>query len=273
MENHSFDVKNKVAVITGGGGVICSTLGKAFAQAGAKVALLDLNEENVREVAAEITSAGGSAIGIKADVLSRESLEAACQTVLGQYGTIDILINGAGGNKAAATTGPEQSFFDLPPDALQWVSNLNLLGSVVPSQIFGRVLAEKRSGVIINISSMAAMRPLTKTIAYSAAKAAISNFTQWLSVHMNMEYSDEIRVNAIAPGFLLTEQNRYLLTDEKTGDSTARGQSIIDHTPMGRYGTPEELVGPAMFLCSAAASFVNGIVLPVDGGFSAYCGV
>lgn len=273
MKDHSFDVKDKVAVITGGGGVICSTLGKALAQAGAKVALLDLNGEGVSAFAARIVEDGGDAIGIKADVLSRESVEAACQTVLDHYGTVDILINGAGGNKAAATTGPEQSFFDLPQDALQWVSNLNLLGSIVPSQIFGKVLAEKRKGVIINISSMAAYRPLTKTIAYSAAKAAISNFTQWLSVHMNLEYSPEIRVNAIAPGFLLTEQNRYLLTDQKTGQSTPRGKAVIDHTPMGKYGTPEELVGPVIFLCSDAASFVNGVVLPVDGGFSAYCGV
>ena len=269
-----FRLDGKVAVITGGGGVICSTLGKALSQAGAKIALLDISEENVSAAAGEIARKDGTAIGVKVDVLSRESVQSACQAVLEQFGTVDILINGAGGNKPAATTGPGQSFFDLPVDALEWVGNLNLLGSIIPSQVFGKILAEKGEGAIVNISSMAAYRPLTKTIAYSSAKAAISNFTQWLAVHMNQEYSPKIRVNAIAPGFLLTDQNRYLLVDQKTGEPTPRGKAIIDNTPMGKYGVPEELAGAVIFLCSdQAAGFITGIVLPVDGGFNAFGGV
>jgi len=268
----NFDISEKVAVITGGGGILCSTMAKELAKIGVKIAVLDIFEEMAQKVADEIVTDGGEAIAVKVDVLDLESIKSARDVVLGHFGQVDILINGAGGNKAAATTSPDLTFFDLPADALQWVVNLNLLGTIYPTQVFGKVMADKKSGNVINISSMAAYTPLTNTIAYSAAKAAISNFTQWMSVHFCMEYSTEIRVNAIAPGFLLTQQNQYLLEDEH-GNPTKRGLQIINKTPMARYGTPEELVGAIAFLCSDAAKFITGIVLPIDGGFSAYSGV
>jgi NAD(P)-dependent dehydrogenase (short-subunit alcohol dehydrogenase family) len=186
---------------------------------------------------------------------------------------VDILINGAGGNKKEATTTPNLRFFDLPPDAVQWVFSLNFLGTLLPSQVFGQLMAEQGEGVILNVSSMNAFRPLTRIPAYSAAKAAVSNFTQWLAVHMAQEYSPDIRVNALAPGFFLTEQNRFLLTDEATGNLTPRGKTIIDHTPMARFGNPEDLVGTTLWLLSPASGFVTGVVVPVDGGFSAFSGV
>jgi NAD(P)-dependent dehydrogenase (short-subunit alcohol dehydrogenase family) len=186
---------------------------------------------------------------------------------------VDILINGAGGNKPAATTNPEQPFFDLPVDALRWVFDLNLMGTILSSQVFGKLMAGQKSGVILNISSMNAFRPLTRIAAYSAAKAGVANFTQWLAVHMAQEYSPDIRVNAVAPGFFLTDQNRFLLTKKETGVLTPRGQSIINHTPMGRFGAPDDLVGTVLWLLSPASAFVTGIVVPVDGGFSAFSGV
>jgi NAD(P)-dependent dehydrogenase (short-subunit alcohol dehydrogenase family) len=186
---------------------------------------------------------------------------------------VDILVNGAGGNKKQATTSPDLSFFDLPPDAIRWVFDLNFLGTLLPSQVFGQPMAEQGAGCILNVSSMNAFRPLTRIPAYSAAKAAVSNFTQWLAVHMAQEYSSRIRVNAIAPGFFLTEQNRFLLTEETTGNLTPRGRTIIEHTPMGRFGAPEDLVGTVVWLLSPAAAFVTGVVVPVDGGFSANSGV
>ena len=268
----NFDLGGKVTVITGGAGVLCSSMAQGFSQAGAKVAVLDLAEDKAKEVADNINAHGGEAIAVKADVLNIESLQQARQVVMDRFEKIDILINGAGGNKAGATTSPKLSFFDLPQDALEWVFRLNLLGTIYPTQVFGRVMADQGSGSIVNISSMAAFKPLTNTIAYSSAKAAISNFTQWMSVHFCQEYNPKIRVNAIAPGFLLTQQNQYLLQDE-AGKRTERGQKIIDGTPMGRYGKPEELIGAAIFLCSEAASFITGVVLPIDGGFNAYSGV
>lgn len=267
------DLTHKAAVITGGAGILCSHMAKGLAAQGAKVAVLDLRLEEAHKVAAEVRAAGGTAIGIAVDVLDQESLERARVAVLKEYGTVDILINGAGGNSPQATTGPDQSFFDLTAAGMQKVFNLNFLGTVLPTQVFGKVMTEKKKGVIINISSMAAFTPLTRTVAYSAAKAAVSNFTQWMAVHFNQEYSREIRVNAIAPGFLLTDQNRYLLTDETTGQPTLRGQNVLNATPMGRYGLAEDLVGTILFLCSDAASFINGAVIPVDGAFSAYSGV
>jgi len=269
----NFDLKGKVAVITGGGGILCSEMARGLASWGVQVAVLDIKEGLASKVAEEIKQSGGKAISVKADVLDKNSLVEARSKVLEEYGKVDILINGAGGNRKEATTSEEQSFFDLPEDAIQWVFNLNFLGSVLASQVFGEAMVENQSGSIINISSMAALRPLTKTIAYSAAKAAVTNFTQWLAVHLNHNYSKNLRVNAIAPGFLLTEQNRYLLIDEKTGKETERGRKIKEHTPMGRYGEPEELIGAIIWLCSEAASFVNGVVIPIDGGFSAYSGV
>jgi NAD(P)-dependent dehydrogenase (short-subunit alcohol dehydrogenase family) len=193
--------------------------------------------------------------------------------VITELGHVDILINGAGGNKPQATTSQDLKFFDLPADAFRWVFDLNMLGTILPTQVFAKMMAVQGSGIILNISSMNAFRPLTRIPAYSAAKAGVSNFTQWLAVHMAQEYSPAIRVNAIAPGFFLTEQNRFLLTDKETGELTARGQTIIQHTPMGRFGTPDDLVGTVLWLVSPASAFVTGIVVPIDGGFSAFSGV
>jgi NAD(P)-dependent dehydrogenase (short-subunit alcohol dehydrogenase family) len=268
-----FSVKDKVIVITGAGGVLCGDMAKGLAAAGAKVAVLDLNEPAAAKVADAITAAGGTAVPVKCNVLERASLEQANQAVLKAFGKIDVLINGAGGNKKEATTGPDMSFFDLPPDAIRFVFDLNLLGTLLPTQVFAKGMAQAGQGVILNTSSMSAFRPLTKIAAYSAAKAAVSNFTQWLAVHLCQNYSKDIRVNAIAPGFFLTDQNRFLLTDAKTGDLTPRGKTIIDHTPMGRFGSPDELLGTVIWLLSDAAKFVTGIVVPIDGGFSAFSGV
>jgi NAD(P)-dependent dehydrogenase (short-subunit alcohol dehydrogenase family) len=268
-----FQLSGKVVVVTGGGGVLCGAMGRALGRVGVKVVVLDLILEAAQKVVDDIVATGGEAIAVKCDVLDKASVEAACKTVLERFGRVDILINGAGGNKKEATTGPDLSFFDLPSDAMQWVFNLNFIGTLLPSQVFGRVLAEQGEGVILNVSSMNAFRPLTCIPAYSAAKAAVSNFTQWLAVHMSQEYSDKIRVNAIAPGFFLTEQNRFLLTEEATGELTPRGKTIIDHTPMGRFGDPEDLLGTMLWLLSPAAAFVHGVVVPVDGGFSAFSGV
>jgi len=267
------DIQGKTAVITGGYGVLGSVIAKAMAAEGANIAVLGRRKEKADEVALEINRQGGKALGVGADVLDRRSLLEAREQVLREFGTVDILINGAGGNKAEATTSEENSFFGIPEDALKWVFNLNFLGTVMATQVFGEIFAQKGTGCVINISSMAAFKPLTRTIAYSAAKAGVSNFTQWMAVHFNHNYSKQIRVNALAPGFFLTEQNRYLLTDKETGNPTERGLKIINSTPMARYGKPEELAGIVKFLCSKEASFINGAIIPVDGGFSAYCGV
>ncbi len=268
----TFDLSGKVIVATGGGGVLVGAMARGLAAEGAKIAILDLFPEKAQAVADAINAAGGDAIALKADVLDKASLEAARDTILAHYGRIDALINGAGGNKAQATTSPDLSFFDLPQDAFQWVFNLNFMGTLLPSQVFGKVMAEQGEGVILNVSSMNAFRPLTRIPAYSAAKAAVSNFTQWLAVHLAQEYSPNLRVNAIAPGFFLTEQNRFLLLDEH-GNLTPRGRTIIDHTPAGRFGDPADLLGAVLWLLSPASSFVTGVVLPIDGGFSAFSGV
>jgi len=269
----SFDLAGNVAVITGGAGVLCSEMSKQLGAIGVKVAVLDLYLDNAHEVADEIAAAGGTAIGVKADVLDKESIKAAKDEVLKAFGRVDILINGAGGNKKEATVTDELSFFDLTVDAMRWVMDLNFMGTVLPTQVFGEVMAKQGSGSVINISSMAAYTPLTKVMSYSAAKAAINNFTQWMAVYFNHHYSCNIRVNAIAPGFLLTEQNRFLLVDIKNGNDTDRGKLIKQHTPMGRYGSPDELVGAVIWLASDASSFVNGAVIPIDGGFLAFAGV
>lgn len=268
-----YNFTGKVAVLTGGAGVLCSTMARALADQGASVALLDLNLPSAERLAAQLQGSGGRALAVQVDVLDRASVEGAAQKVLEAFGRVDILINGAGGNKREATTSDELPFFDLSPEAIRWVFDLNLLGTILPSQVFGRQMAQQGSGCIINISSMAAFRPLTRTVAYSAAKAAVSNFTQWLAVHMAQTYSPRIRVNALAPGFFLTEQNRFLLLDQATGELTPRGKAILEHTPMGRFGDPEDLVGAVLWLASEAASFVHGAVIPVDGGFAAYSGV
>jgi NAD(P)-dependent dehydrogenase (short-subunit alcohol dehydrogenase family) len=267
-----YDYSGRTAVVTGGSGVLCSALCRILAAAGARVAILDLNAAAAENLAAEIRSAGGEALSFACDVLDKTSLEAAAQQVQAAFGRIDILINGAGGNKPQATTNPEATFFDLPADALRWVIDLNLMGVVLPSQVFGKIMAGQKSGAVLNISSMNSYRPLTRIPAYSAAKAAVSNFTQWLAVYMAQNYSPEMRVNAIAPGFLVGEQNRRLLLNED-GSLTGRGRAILDHTPMGRFGVPEDLFGAVLWLLSPAAAFVTGIVVPIDGGFSAYSGV
>ncbi len=265
-----FDLTGKTIVVTGGAGVLGSAIVRMLAGQGAQVAILDVSQERAQALAVDI---GGPVSGVRTNVLERASIEAALRSVETTFGPVDILINGAGGNKAEATTGAGLSFFDLPPDAVQWVFNLNFLGTFLSSQVFGRAMAERHAGVILNISSMNAFRPLTRVPAYSGAKAAVSNFTQWLAVHMAQEYAPDIRVNAIAPGFFLTEQNRFLLTDAQSGDLTARGQQILGHTPMQRFGSPDDLLGAVLWLISPAASFVTGIVVPIDGGFSAYSGV
>jgi NAD(P)-dependent dehydrogenase (short-subunit alcohol dehydrogenase family) len=269
MMNISFDIQGNVAVVTGGAGVLCAAMCRALAEAGAKVAVLDLRREPAESLAAEI---GNGAIGVACNVLEKVSVEAAAQKVVETFGRVDILINGAGGNKPQATTNPEQSFFDLPADAVRWVFDLNLMGTILPSQVFGKIMATQKSGVILNISSMNAFRPLTRIAAYSAAKAGVSNFTQWLAVHMAQEYSPDIRVNAIAPGFFVGDQNRRLLLNED-GSLTPRGQQIMSHTPMARFGNPDDLLGTLLWLISPASAFVTGIVVPVDGGFSAFSGV
>ena len=268
----NFDISDQVIVATGGGGVLVGAMARGLASEGAKIVILDIFPEKAQAVADDITAAGGDAMALKADVLDKASLEAARDAILARYGRIDALINGAGGNKAQATTSPDLSFFDLPQDAFQWVFNLNFIGTLLPSQVFGKVMAGQGAGVILNVSSMNAFRPLTRIPAYSAAKAAVSNFTQWLAVHLAQEYTPNLRVNAIAPGFFLTEQNRFLLLDENE-NLTPRGQTIIDHTPAGRFGDPADLLGAVLWLLTPASSFVSGVVLPIDGGFSAFSGV
>ncbi len=273
MTEKLFDVTDKCIAVTGGAGVLCGEMAKALAGRGAKVAILDYNLEGARTVCKDIESAGGSAVAVKCNVLETESIEAAFAETIKKLGQVDVLINGAGGNKSEATCVPPESlFFDLPADAIRWVMDLNCMGTILPSQVFGRHMADRGEGVIVNVSSMNAFRPLTRIAAYSAAKAAVSNFTQWLATYMCQSHSTKIRVNALAPGFFLTEQNRFLLTN-KDGTPTNRGRQIIDHTPMGRYGDPAELIGTLVWLISDAAKFVTGIVVPVDGGFSAYSGI
>lgn len=278
----NINLKDKVAVVTGGGGILCSSFAKAIALSGAKVAVLDLNEEAANTVAEDIVKEGGFAIGIKTNVLDKKSLEDAKKIVNEKLGTVDILINGAGGNNPKGTTSKDyfekedllkedvKTFFDLDPEGVGFVFNLNFLGTLLPTQVFAMDLIEKEKANIINISSMNAFTPLTRIPAYSGAKAAISNFTQWLAVHFS---KTGIRVNAIAPGFFLTNQNKALLMNED-GSYTARSQKILSQTPMDRFGKTEELLGTLLYLlCDEASGFVNGIVIPVDGGFSAYSGV
>jgi len=234
---------------------------------------MDLREDAAKSVSDQIAKDGGKALAVAANVLERKSLDEAMKKINDTLGHVDILINGAGGNHKMATTSDTLEVFDIPADAVQFVFNLNCLGTILPSQVFGKPMAKKKEGVILNVASMNAYRPLTKVPAYSAAKAAVANFTQWLATHMARNYSVKIRVNALAPGFFLTEQNRFLLTEEKTGKLTARGKAIIDHTPMGRFGEAADLVGTVVWLCSPASAFVTGAVIAIDGGYSAYSGV
>jgi NAD(P)-dependent dehydrogenase (short-subunit alcohol dehydrogenase family) len=263
--------KNTV-VITGGGGVLCAEIAVALARSGSRIVLVDINRERLNSVSERIGEEGGDAYGFEASVLSKHELGKAMEEIAVKFGGVDVLINGAGGNRADATTSVDRSFFDLPEEALRFVFDLNLMGTFLASQAFGRGMAEQGHGVILNIASMNAVRPLTRIPAYSAAKAAVANFTQWLAVYMAQEYSPRVRVIAIAPGFFLTEQNRFLLVDEE-GQPTDRGQQILQHTPAGRFGEPQDLVGTIQWLLSPGAEFVTGVMVPVDGGFSAYSGV
>ncbi|MBP1597763.1 MAG: D-mannonate oxidoreductase [Acidobacteria bacterium] len=268
-----YDFTGQTVVITGGAGVLGGEIACALAGCGAQLAILDLRLEPGRALLERMGGHAANAALFEVDVLNLESLHQAAGAVLQRFGKVDCLINGAGGNRPQATTGADLKFFDLPAEALRWVFDLNILGTILPCQVFGRIMAERGSGVILNISSMNAFRPLTRIPAYSAAKAGVSNFTQWLAVHMAHEYSPRIRVNAIAPGFFLTEQNRFLLTDRETGELTARGKSIIAHTPMARFGDPDDLLGAVLWLLSPASAFITGAIVPIDGGFSAYSGV
>ena len=275
------DLKDKVAVVTGAGGVLCSLFAKAIARGGAKVALLDLNLEAAAKFAADITVEGGTAKAYAANVLKKETLMEAREQIRRDFGTCDILVNGAGGNNPRATTTNEYyldgdmekditTFFNLDPAGVEFVFNLNFLGTLIPTQVFAEDMLGKEDACILNVSSMNAFTPLTKIPAYSGAKAAVSNFTQWLAVHFSKA---NIRVNAIAPGFFVTAQNQALLFDE-AGNPTARTAKILNSTPMGRFGEAEELIGSLLFLLSKpAAGFITGVVIPVDGGFSAYSGV
>jgi len=269
------DVSGQNVVVTGGAGVLCSAMAGALVERGANVAIFNRSlEHGVAAVQCFAQHAGsGRAIAVQCDVLQADSIQRAVEQTLAAFGCIDGLINGAGGNRPEATTGAARSFFELSPEALRGVFDLNLMGTILPSQIVGKHMAARKQGTILNIASMNAFRPLTRIPAYSAAKAGVSNFTQWLAVHMAQEYSPAIRVNALAPGFFLSEQNRFLLTEAESGALTQRGSQILAHTPMARFGSPADLVGPMLWLLSPASAFVTGIVVPVDGGFSAFSGV
>ena len=268
-----FNIQGQTAVITGGSGQLGRNMAEGLAEAGVKVAILSLNAGTSAMVAGAIRANGRQAIGIACDVMDRTALERTLEQVTNAFGPVDILVNAAGGNQPQVTTSAEQSFFDLDLQALDAVFGLNFTGTFLSCQVFGRAMAARGQGCIVNVTSMSALRPLTRVPVYSAAKAAVANFTQWLAVYMAQEFSPRIRVNAIAPGFFLTEQNRFLLTDAQSGAMTARGQAILNHTPAGRLGRPEDLVGTLLWLVSPASEFVTGVVVPVDGGFSAFSGV
>ena len=283
MQEYSFnDLNGKVCVLTGGGGVIGAVLAKGLASVGTKLAILDIKKEFADKVAGEIVSNYSTeAIGVEANVLEKSSLEQAKKIILDKFGKVDILINGAGGNSPKATTKEEfitdenlnsldDTFFGLELEGFQKVFDLNFLGTLLPTMVFAKEMVERKSGVILNVSSMNAFRSLTKIPAYSAAKASINNFTEWLAVHFAKV---NVRVNAIAPGFFLTNQNRFLLLDENTNELTARGKKIIDNTPMNKFGETDDLIGGTLFLISDMSSFITGTVLPIDGGFNVYSGV
>lgn len=267
-----FSLEGKVALITGGAGVLGGAIADGLSKAGCKVAILSRTEARVVNKAKELEGIGGEALALTADVLDKEQLEKAKDKVLKKWGHLDILINCAGGNMKGATILPEEDIFDLSMEDFGKVTDLNLKGTVLPSLVFGEVMARQKKGCIVNISSMAADRAITRVVGYSASKAAVDNFTKWLAVEMVNKYGSGIRVNAIAPGFYIAEQNRRLLLEEN-GALTARGKIIIQNTPMGRFGKPDELISTVLWLCSDATSFVTGIIVPVDGGFSAFSGV
>jgi NAD(P)-dependent dehydrogenase (short-subunit alcohol dehydrogenase family) len=268
-----YDFSGWAIAVTGGAGILGGEIACALLGCNANVVIIDRAPAPPERFLSSVKLSKGRYLAIEGDVLRKDSMSIAADKIVADFGKIDCLVNAAGGNNPGATTGNDSSFFDLPESALRFVSDLNLMGTIIPSQVIGKQMAQQKAGVILNVSSMNAFRPLTRIPAYSAAKAAVSNFTQWLAVHMAQEYSDKIRVNAIAPGFFLTEQNRYLLTDKDTGKLTARGEQILAHTPMNRFGAPADLLGAVLWLLSPMSQFVTGIVLPIDGGFSAYSGV
>jgi NAD(P)-dependent dehydrogenase (short-subunit alcohol dehydrogenase family) len=268
-----YDFTGRTILVTGGTGILGGAMAEGLVAAGANVVLLARNSAKAEATLARLAGGPGRAMAVAGDVLDRASLEAAAETITKAWGPVDTLVNCAGVHKPEAGTNAERNFFDLPADLLREVVDVNLLGTVLPCQVFGRGMASRGEGVILNVSSMNAYRPLTRVVAYAAAKAGVSNFTQWLAVHMAQTYSPRIRVNAIAPGFFLTPLNHHLLMDETTGELSPRGKSIIAHTPQGRFGAPDELVGTTLWLLSPASAFVTGIVVPVDGGFSAFSGV
>ncbi len=267
-----FSLAGKTAVVTGGTGVLGASMVNGLARAGACVVVLGRRKDIAEQRAADIRNAGGQAIGIAADVLDAAQLEAANDQIIKEFGTIDILINAAGGNLAGAVIPPDKTFFDLRMEDFNQVMDLNVMGTVLPTKVFAADMARRKNGVVINIASMASFRPITRVVGYAAAKAAIENFTQWLAVEMAKKYGEGIRVNAISPGFFLTDQNRSLLTNPD-GSYTARGQAAIQQTPFGRFGQPDELIGTLIWLCSDASAFVTGVNVPVDGGFNVFCGV
>jgi NAD(P)-dependent dehydrogenase (short-subunit alcohol dehydrogenase family) len=267
-----FNLKNKVAVLTGGGGVLASEMAKGFLNAGVKVAILDINEDNLKKRSDELKQVNSNVIGFKCNVLDEESIQNAQTAILNEYGRIDILVNAAGGNMPGATIDVDQTIFDLKIENYKKVLDLNLNGTVMPTLIFGKTMAEQKSGSIINISSMAVSRSITRVVGYSSAKAAVENFTRWMAVELGLKYGGAVRVNAIAPGWLITDQNRTLLTNPD-GSFTDRGNTVIDLTPFKRFGDPSELVGSILFLASDAAKFITGVIIPIDGGFSSFSGV
>ncbi|HYC86353.1 MAG TPA: SDR family oxidoreductase [Chryseosolibacter sp.] len=267
-----FSVEGKVAVITGGTGVLGSAMTLGLARAGAKTVVIGRRKEAGAEIENLVNAGGGSCVFIQADVLNGNELLSANDKILDRFGRIDILVNAAGGNLPGAVIPPDKTFFDLDMTEFGKVVELNLDGTVLPTKVFCHDMAKRKAGVIINIASMASFRPITRVVGYSAAKSAIKNFTEWLAVEMARKFGEGIRVNGIAPGYFLTEQNRSLLTNPD-GSYTARGQSAISHTPFNRFGDPEELVGTLIWLCSDSSRFVTGVTIPVDGGFNAFCGV
>ncbi len=267
-----FGLQGKVAVVTGGTGVLGGTMCSALSMAGASVVIMGRRKEAAEQLAGEIKRSGGTALGMVADVLNEEQLQEAKKTIVDRLGSIDILVNGAGGNIPGAAIPPDKTFMDLKTENFKNVFDLNLTGTVLASRIFAEVMVASKKGVIVNISSVTSIRPLTRVPGYSAAKAAVNSFTQWLAVEMAKKYGEGIRVNAIAPGFFLAHQNKRLLTNAD-GSLTERGQLIIRATPFGRFGNPDELCGTLLWLCSDASRFVSGVVVPVDGAYNAYGGI
>jgi NAD(P)-dependent dehydrogenase (short-subunit alcohol dehydrogenase family) len=267
-----FSLEGRVAVVTGATGVLGGAMARGLSRAGAKVGVLGRRRERAEAEVQAIEADGGDALALPADVLDRGELEAAREVVVERWERLDVLVNAAGGNMPSATLEPKQSFFELPVEGMEPVIAMNLQGTLLPSQVFGEAMARAGRGCIVNISSMAAQRAMTRVLGYGVAKASVENATRWLAVELARSFGEGLRVNAIAPGFFIGEQNRALLLNED-GSLTARGQTIIDHTPAGRFGEPDDLIGTLIWLCGPGAGFVNGIVVPVDGGFSAFSGV